>query len=51
MCFNLVLAPAIYAANQDGVSQGQAYAIGLLILTTLALSIYLFAVICVPERF
>jgi F subunit of K+-transporting ATPase (Potass_KdpF) len=51
MCLNLGLAPAIYAANQVEISQGQAYAIGLLLLTTLALSIYLFAVIFVPERF
>jgi F subunit of K+-transporting ATPase (Potass_KdpF) len=51
MCGNLLLAPAIYATNQGVISQGQSYAIGLLILTTFALSIYLFAVIFVPERF
>jgi hypothetical protein len=51
MCLNLIVAPAIYAVNEGGVSQGQAYAIGLLILTTLALSGYLFVVMFIPEKF
>lgn len=51
MCLNLIVAPAIYAANEGGISQGQSYAIGLLILTTLALSVYLFVVMFIPEKF
>ncbi|MEE3717389.1 potassium-transporting ATPase subunit F [Tumidithrix elongata RA019] len=50
MCANLAVAPAIYA-NNEGISQGQAYAIGLLILTTFVLSVYLFVVMFVPEKF
>jgi hypothetical protein len=51
ICLNLAIAPAIYAANQGQLSQTQAYAIGLLLLATFAMSIYLFAVIFVPEKF
>jgi K+-transporting ATPase KdpF subunit len=51
LCFNLVLATSVHAATGDVLSRTQAYAIGLLGLTTLALSIYLFVVMFQPERF
>jgi hypothetical protein len=50
MCANLAIAPAIYA-NNTGISPAQAYAIGLLLLAAFALSVYLFVVMFVPERF
>lgn len=49
--FNLFLAPIVYAANGAELTRKTAYAIGLLILLTLALSVYLFFVIVQPERF
>jgi K+-transporting ATPase KdpF subunit len=48
---NLILAPAVYAATSGTISREQSYALGLLGLVTLALSIYLFAVIFQPEKF
>ena len=51
LCLNLVLAPAVYGATSGALSRNQAYAIALLGLATLALSIYLFVVIFQPERF
>jgi K+-transporting ATPase KdpF subunit len=51
LCLNLVLATAVYAASTGAIAKGSAYAIAFLILLTLALSIYLFAVILQPERF
>ncbi|MGG6265836.1 potassium-transporting ATPase subunit F [Leptolyngbya sp. AN03gr2] len=51
LCFNLVIAPVVYAASRDEVSRTQAWALGLLGLATLALSIYLFFVMFVPEKF
>jgi K+-transporting ATPase KdpF subunit len=48
---NLILAPAVYAATGETISREQSYAIGLLGVTTVALSIYLFAVIFQPEKF
>jgi len=50
MCLNLAIAPAIYASN-EGVSQGQSYAIGLLLIATFVLSVYLFVVMFIPEKF
>lgn len=50
LCLNLIIAPAVYAASAE-ISKGQAWAIALLGLVTLALSIYLFVVIFQPERF
>ncbi len=51
MCFNLVVAPMVYAATEQTFSRSQAWALGLLGLVTVGLSIYLFFVMFVPERF
>jgi len=51
MCFNLVLAPVVYAATGDSFSHFQAWALGLLGIVTLSLSTYLFFVMFVPEKF
>lgn len=51
LCLNLLLAPAVYAAATVEISRGQAFAIAMLGLVTLGLSVYLFSVIFQPERF
>jgi hypothetical protein len=51
MCFNLVVAPVVYAATGEHFSRTQTWALGLLGLVTLSLSIYLFFVMFVPEKF
>ena len=51
LCLNLVIAPAVYAAADAGISKVQAWAIGLLGLVTLGLTVYLFVVVFQPERF
>ena len=51
MCLNLVIAPAVYAATDATIDRRTVYALGLLGLLTLGLSIYLFVVIFQPERF
>jgi K+-transporting ATPase KdpF subunit len=51
LCLNLVLAPAVQAATGNEFSRHQAYALGILGLVTVALSIYLFVVMFQPERF
>ena len=51
LCLNLLIAPAVQAATSLEVSRFQAYALGVLGLTTLGLSVYLFVVIFQPERF
>jgi K+-transporting ATPase KdpF subunit len=51
LCLNAVVAPAVYAQAGDSFAKTQAYAIALLGLVTLALSVYLFVVIFQPERF
>ncbi|MBD2680544.1 MULTISPECIES: potassium-transporting ATPase subunit F [Nostoc] len=51
MCFNLVVAPVVYAATSEQLSRSQAWGVGLLGLVTLGLSIYLFFVMFVPEKF
>lgn len=51
LCFNLILAPAVLAATDGGISRLNAYAIGILGLVTLGLAVYLFAVMLQPERF
>ena len=51
LCINLILAPAVQAAIGNELSRSQAYALGILGLGTLALSIYLFVVMFQPERF
>jgi K+-transporting ATPase KdpF subunit len=48
---NLVLAPVVYAATSGTISREQSYALGLLGVVTVALSIYLFTVIFQPEKF
>jgi K+-transporting ATPase KdpF subunit len=50
LCVNLLIAPAVYAA--DGALEPRyAYALGLLGLVTLGLVAYLFVVVFQPERF
>ncbi|MDF5713928.1 MAG: potassium-transporting ATPase subunit F [Rhizonema sp. NSF051] len=51
MCFNLVVAPVVYGATSQQFSRTQAWALGLLGLVALSLSIYLFFVMFVPEKF
>jgi K+-transporting ATPase KdpF subunit len=51
LCFNLVLAPLVLAATSNTFSTSQAYALGILGLGTVVLSIYLFVVMFQPERF
>lgn len=51
LCFNLVLAPAVFAATGGDLSRSQAYWLSALGLVTVALAIYLFFVMFVPERF
>jgi len=51
LCFNLVIAPAIYAATGEDLTPKASYALGILTLVTVALSLYLFVVIFQPERF
>lgn len=51
MCFNLLIAPAVYAYGGDELTRKAAWSLGLLGLVTIGLSIYLFAVIFEPERF
>lgn len=51
LCFNLILAPAVFAATGGDLSRTQSYGLGALILVTIALVIYLFFVMFVPEKF
>ncbi|MGG6293666.1 potassium-transporting ATPase subunit F [Leptolyngbya sp. AN02str] len=51
LCFNLLVAPIVYAASSNEFSRSQAWSLGLLGLGTVALSIYLFFVMFVPEKF
>lgn len=51
LCFNLIIAPAVFAASGETLSRTQSYALGLLGVVTLSLSIYLFIVMFQPERF
>jgi len=51
ICLNLIVAPAVYAAAGGEIERSSAWAIGLLGLLTLGISIYLFVVIFQPERF
>lgn len=51
LCFNLILAPAVFAATGGDLSRTQAYWLGALVLVTITLAIYLFFVMFVPERF
>ena len=47
----VTIAPTVQAATGLSLDRGQTFAIVLLSMTTLALSIYLFVVIFQPERF
>jgi hypothetical protein len=51
LCFNLILAPLVLAATGNTFSTSQAYALGILGIGTVMLSIYLFTVMFQPERF
>ena len=51
LCFNLILAPAVFAATGGDLSRTQAYWLAALGLVTVALAIYLFIVMFVPEKF
>ena len=51
LSLNLVIAPVVYAATGNEFSRTQAWTLGLLGLGTVALSIYLFFVMFVPEKF
>ena len=51
LCFNLVLASTVLAATGDTYSRPQIYALGILGIGTVCLSIYLFVVMFEPERF
>ncbi|MBD2775626.1 potassium-transporting ATPase subunit F [Iningainema tapete] len=51
ICFNLVVAPLVYAATGETLERTQAWALGLLGLTAVGLSTYLFFVMFVPEKF
>jgi K+-transporting ATPase KdpF subunit len=47
----IIIAPAVQAATGTDFARPQAYALGILGLVTVALSIYLFVVMFQPERF
>jgi hypothetical protein len=51
IAFNIIIAPVVYAASSNELSRSQAWSLGLLGLGTVALSIYLFFVMFVPEKF
>ncbi|MBE9105423.1 potassium-transporting ATPase subunit F [Nostoc cf. edaphicum LEGE 07299] len=51
LCLNVLLAPAVQAATPFAISRSASYAIALLGLLTLSVSIYLFVVIFQPEKF
>jgi len=51
MCFNLIIATAVYAAADEGLTRKAAWGLSLLGLVIVGLSIYLFVVIFQPERF
>jgi hypothetical protein len=51
MCFNLVVAPLVYAASGEQLSRSQSWGLGLLGLVTLGLSFFLLFVMFVPEKF
>jgi len=51
MCFNLIIAPAVYAAVDEGLTKKAAWALSLLGLVIVGLAVYLIVVIFQPERF
>lgn len=51
LCLNILFAPSLYGATGEAIPRSVVYAIGILLLATISLSIYLFFVIFQPERF
>lgn len=51
LCLNLIIAPVVYAAADGTLERRSAWAISILGLVTLALTVYLFVVVFQPERF
>ena len=51
LCLNLIIAPTVYAATNGSLERRSAWALGLLGLVTLGLTVYLFIVVFQPERF
>lgn len=51
MCFNAIIAPAVYAAVGEDLTKKAAWGLSLLGLVIIGLAIYLFVVIFQPERF
>lgn len=51
LCFNLVVAPVVYATSGQALSRSQSWALGVLGLGTVALAVYLFFVMFAPEKF
>ena len=51
LCLNVFLAPAVFAATSGALSPSQSYWLAGLGLVTIALTIYLFFVMFVPEKF
>ncbi|MBS0017151.1 ATPase [Limnospira fusiformis CCALA 023] len=51
LLLNLAIAPALYAATDQNITRGTAYALGLLGIIVVGLAIYLAIVIVQPEKF
>ena len=51
MCFNLIIAPAVYAAANESLTRKAAWGLSLLGLVIVGLAVYLIVVIFQPERF
>jgi K+-transporting ATPase KdpF subunit len=51
LCLNLLIAPTVYAANSGSISRTSSYAIGLLLIVTVGLAIYLLVAMLQPQRF
>jgi len=51
MCFNLIIAPAVYAAADEDLTKKAAWGLSLLGFAIVGLAVYLIVVIFQPERF
>ena len=51
MCFNLIIAPAVYATADEGLTRKAAWGLSLLGFVIVGLAVYLIVVIFQPERF
>jgi K+-transporting ATPase KdpF subunit len=51
MCFNSIIAPAAYAAADEGLTKKAAWGLSLLGLAIVGLAVYLIVVIFQPEKF